>query len=243
MSLMLILDVKTCWSSTHQMLCMSVSAFFWQSLLSSHIGCALDFAKEIDDIIGNHRDLRALELDTADWSAICLVAGWLKAFHSATTDMSNTKEPMFSTVHAIFHGLQDHIHLALADLPDSAPHQLTNGLIKAHKKLSNYYYHSDESPYYTWAACMLYIFPNFIFLLTVNFSLQYLIHGLCMKGSGETALQTAYFSQIWITHKINWRHSITRTMLIGLVDPPFEHRNRIHPFLQLVVVPLTLLKT
>ena len=28
---------------------------------------------------------------------------------------------------------------------------------------SDYYYRSDESPYYTWAACMLYIFPNFVF--------------------------------------------------------------------------------
>ena len=132
-------------------------------MLSSHLGHALDFAKEIDDFVGRHRDLRALELDTADWSAIHLVAGWLKAFRSATTDMSKTKEPMLSTVHAIFRGLQDHVRQALADLPDSAPHQLTNGLIEAHTKLSDYYYHSDESPYYTWAACMLYIFPNFVF--------------------------------------------------------------------------------
>ena len=132
-------------------------------MLSSHLGRALDFAKEIDDFVGRHRDLRALELDTADWSAIRLVAGWLKAFRSATTDMSKTKEPMLSTVHAIFRGLQDHVRQALADLPDSAPHQLTNGLIEAHTKLSDYYYRSDESPYYSWAACMLYIFPNFVF--------------------------------------------------------------------------------
>ena len=226
----------------HMKCYMSVSTFFWQSLLSSHIGRALDFVKEIDDFIGHHWDLCALELNTADWSAICLVTGWLKAFCSATTDMSKTKELMLSTVHAIFCGLQDHARQALADLPDSAPHQLTNSLIEAHKKLSDYYYCSDESPYYTWAACMLYIFPNFVFLLTVDFYLQYLIHGLCMKGSGETALQTACFSWIWITHKINWRHSITRTMQIRLINPPFEHCNRIHPFLQLVVVPLTLLK-
>ena len=137
-------------------------------MLSRRIGRALDFAKEIDDFVGRHRDLRALELDVADWSAIRLVAGWLKVFRSATTDMSKTKEPMLSTVHAIFRGLQDHVRQALADLPDSAPHQLRNGLIEAHKKLSDYYYRSDESPYYTWASCMFYAFPYFVFLLTID---------------------------------------------------------------------------
>jgi len=167
-----------------------------QSLLNSPIGRALDFAKEINDFVGRHRDLRALELNAADWSAIRLITGWLKAFHSATTDMSKMKEPMLSTVHAIFRSLQDHVRQALANLPDSAPHQLTNGLIEAHKKLSDYYYHSDESLYYTWAACMLYTFPYFVFLLTVDFYFQYSIPGLCMKGSGETAFRTPCFS--WI---------------------------------------------
>jgi hypothetical protein len=115
-------------------------------------GRALDFQKEVDDFVGLHRDLRALELDTADWEAISQVAGWLKAFRSATTEMSKTKEPMLSTVHAIFRGLQDHISTILADLPDSAPLKLKTGLLEAHKKLSEYYYRSDESPFYTWAA-------------------------------------------------------------------------------------------
>jgi hypothetical protein len=93
-----------------------------------------------------------------DWSAISLVAGWLKAFRSATTDMSKTKEPMLSTVHAIFRGLQDHISSTLAELPDSAPTQLRDGLLEAHKKLSEYYYRSDESPFYTWAASKSFYF-------------------------------------------------------------------------------------
>ena len=165
-------------------------------MLSSHLGCALDFAKEIDDFVGRHRDLRALELDTADWSAIRLVTGWLKAFRLATTDMSKTKELMLSTVHAIFRGLQDHVHQALADLPDSAPHQLTNGLIEAHTKLSDYYI-VQTSLHTTLGLLVCFIFsPILFFLLTVDFYLQYLIHGLCMKGSGETALRTACFSRI-----------------------------------------------
>lgn len=112
----------------------------------------MDFTKEIDDFVGRHRDLRALELDPDDWAAISQVAGWLKAFRSATTDMSKTKEPMLSTVHAVFRGLQDHVSSILRELPDSAPLQLRTGLVEAHTKLSEYYFRSDESPFYTWAA-------------------------------------------------------------------------------------------
>jgi hypothetical protein len=122
-------------------------------LILSSLGRALDFAEEIDDFVGRNRDLRALELDPNDWAAISQVAGWLKAFRSATTEMSKTKEPMLSTVHAIFRGLQDHVSSTLRELPDSAPSQLRTGLVEAHTKLSDYYFRSDESPYYTWAAC------------------------------------------------------------------------------------------
>jgi hypothetical protein len=115
-------------------------------------GRALDYSKEIDAYTGSNRDLRGLELEAADWEAISLVTGWLKAFRSATTEMSRTKKPMVSTVHAIFRGLQDHVKEILRELPDTALPQLRNGLLAAHQKLSEYYYKSDESPYYTWAA-------------------------------------------------------------------------------------------
>jgi len=117
------------------------------------LGHSLNFSNEIDDFVARHCDLQALELDTNDWAAISQVAGWLKAFHSATTDMSKTKEPMLSTVHAIFWGLQDHVSSILHELPDSAAPQLWTGLVQAHQKLSDYYFQSDESPFYTWAAC------------------------------------------------------------------------------------------
>ena len=118
-----------------------------------HLGRALDFAKDIDDFVGHNRDLRALDLDTDNWEAISQVADWLNTFRSATTQMSKTKQPMLLTVHAIFCGLQEHVAKLLHDLPDSAPSQLRTGLVEAHTKLSDYYYHSDESPYYMWAAC------------------------------------------------------------------------------------------
>ena len=104
---MLILDVRTRWSSTHQML----RKFFFLSRSSIDlffIGRALDFSKEIDTFTGSNRDFRSLELDPAEWEAITLVYNWLKAFRSATTEMSTTKKPMLSTVHAIFRGLEDH---------------------------------------------------------------------------------------------------------------------------------------
>jgi len=52
----------------------------------------------------------------------------------------------------MFWGLQEHIRSTLAELPDSAPTELRDGLVEAHQKLSEYYYRSDESPFYTWAA-------------------------------------------------------------------------------------------
>ncbi|KAJ6570745.1 hypothetical protein B0H10DRAFT_1671871, partial [Mycena sp. CBHHK59/15] len=58
---MLILDVRTRWSSTHQML-----------------RRALDYRKAIDDFVYHNRELRDLELSDADWKAIELVTDWLK---------------------------------------------------------------------------------------------------------------------------------------------------------------------
>ena len=100
----------------------------------------MDFSKEIDDFIGHHCDLCALKLDSDDWAAISQVSSWLKAFCSATTEMSKMKEPMLSSVHAIFCRLQEHVAKTLHDLVDSAPLQLHNGLVEAYRKLSDYYF-------------------------------------------------------------------------------------------------------
>jgi hypothetical protein len=48
-------------------------------------GRALDFLAEIDDFIFQNEDLRNLALTEAEWESITQVAGWLKAFRSATT--------------------------------------------------------------------------------------------------------------------------------------------------------------
>lgn len=83
---------------------------------------------------------------------IVQVTDWLGAFRAATTQMSTSKQSMLSSTLAIFRGLQEHIRLIYGNLPASTPHRITASLLDAHKKLSDYYYRYDQSPFYTWAA-------------------------------------------------------------------------------------------
>ena len=149
---MLILDVRTQWSSTHQIMRKS-SLTQLISFVDHDIERALDFMAEIDDFIFQNEDLCSLALTEAEWESITQVAGWLKAFRSATTQMSTIKQPMLSTAHTIFCGLQDEVRNALHSLPNSTSPMIKDGLLAAHQKLSNYYYRFDISPFYIWAAC------------------------------------------------------------------------------------------
>jgi hypothetical protein len=69
---------------------------------------------------------------------------------------------MLSTTHAIFRGLQDDLRQSLIDLPNSAPTYLKTALVRAHRKLSDYYTKLDESPFYIWASCKCSLFHMFI---------------------------------------------------------------------------------
>ena len=60
---------------------------------------------------------------------------------------------MLSTTHAVFRSLQDELREIIRDLPDSVPPSLKQGLTDAHRKLSDYYYKIDTSPYYLWSSC------------------------------------------------------------------------------------------
>jgi len=117
------------------------------------VGRALDYRNTIDSFVSRNKDLHALELSNANWESIKLVASWLKSFRFATTEMSTTKSPMLSTTHAIFRGLQDEIKDILRSLPNSVSPKIKLGLTDVHRKLSDYYYQYDASPFYTWAAC------------------------------------------------------------------------------------------
>jgi hypothetical protein len=66
--------------------------------------------------------------------------------------MSSTKTPMLSMTHAVFRGLQDEIKDILRNLPNSVSPSIKMGLTDAYRKLSDYYYEYDASPFYTWAA-------------------------------------------------------------------------------------------
>jgi hypothetical protein len=112
----------------------------------------MDYRTVLDDFVAKNRELRKHELQDEDWEAIALVAQWLKSFRSATTQMSTTKRPMLSSTHAIFRGLQDSLTESLRSLPNDTPTLLRRALLNAHRKLSDYYGKSDESPYYTWAS-------------------------------------------------------------------------------------------
>jgi hypothetical protein len=106
-----------------------------------------------------NRELYPYELSDEDWSSIRMVSLWLKSFRSATTQMSMTSAPMLSTMLAVFRGLQDDIKTILRSLAATVSPLIKIGLLDAHEKLSEYYYKYDESPFYTWAACMS--FPSF----------------------------------------------------------------------------------
>ena len=121
-------------------------------------GRALDYRDTIDSFVSRNKDLHALELSNTDWESLKLVTSWLKSFQSATTEMSTTRVPMLSTTHAIFRGLQDDIKNILRDLPNSVSPKIKLGLTDAHRKLSEYYYQFDVSPFYTWAACTCALF-------------------------------------------------------------------------------------
>ena len=124
--LMLILDVKTRWSSTHQML-RKYLLYRYCCQLMPFIGWFLDFRSVINVHVAASDDLAQYRISTAEWDAITLVTGWLN-------------------------GLQEDVKHDLCDLPNSTPASLTAGLMGAHRKLSDYYFKSDVSPYYTWAS-------------------------------------------------------------------------------------------
>ncbi|KAJ7189767.1 ribonuclease H-like domain-containing protein [Mycena pura] len=132
---MLILDVKSRWSSTHQMM-----------------SRALKYRTAINEFIANNRDLRSVELTMQDWDAITMVTDWLLNLRAATTEMSATSRPMLSSTHSIFRGLQKTLTTKLAALPEDSPPEFIEGLTKAHRKLTDYYYKFDQFPFYIWAA-------------------------------------------------------------------------------------------
>ncbi|KAJ7587750.1 hypothetical protein C8J56DRAFT_759539, partial [Mycena floridula] len=106
------------------------------------------YQEAIDMFCRRHDELYYYHLSYHNWESIKLVMDWLKSFRSATTQMSATKTPMLSSTHAIFRGVQDDLRHILRGLPHSTPDALKQGLFAAYRKLSDYHYKFDESPFY-----------------------------------------------------------------------------------------------
>ncbi|KAJ6575957.1 hypothetical protein DFH09DRAFT_1311412 [Mycena vulgaris] len=132
---MLILDVKTRWSSTHQMM-----------------DRAVKYRDSVTKFISENPDLHGDDLTVQDRNAISLVSDWLSNLRSSTSQMSTTSRPMLSSTHAIFRGLQTTLKEKLVALPKESSPELVEGLSKAHRKLSDYYYKYNQSSLYIWAT-------------------------------------------------------------------------------------------
>jgi hypothetical protein len=127
-------------------------------LTQIHPGRALDFRKPILNYVNENEDLAEYALTPSEWTALKQVSDWLKSYRYATTKMSTTKQPMLSTTHAVFRWLQDELKAAIAALPSTADPALLEGLVAAHRKLSDYFSKFDESRYYSWATRLFYLF-------------------------------------------------------------------------------------
>jgi hypothetical protein len=66
--------------------------------------------------------------------------------------MSTTKKPMLSQTHAVFRSLQAEIRSIISRLPETVDVNLKQGLLNAHKKLSDYFHLFDQSDYCMWAS-------------------------------------------------------------------------------------------
>jgi len=122
-----------------------------ESLNSPSLGHALDYQNEVDSFVAKNKDLRQYELLSQDWSAIELATSWLKGFRSATMQMSTTKHSCYSSTHAVFKGLQDHVGDQIRELPSTSSSKVCNALVACHCKLSDYFFKVDKSPYPIWA--------------------------------------------------------------------------------------------
>ena len=106
----------------------TIDTFSFLSLnLILPLGRALNNCKSIETFVLHYKDIQPFKLSEDEWNTVTLVTAWLKSFWSATTQMSATKTPMLSTMHAIFYGLQGDVQDILHSLLDTTAPELKKG--------------------------------------------------------------------------------------------------------------------
>jgi hypothetical protein len=113
---------------------------------------AIKYRTAITSFIAANRDLKGSQMTVEDWDAIILISERLFIFRCATSERPRTSRPMLSSTHSTFRGLQKKLKEKLAALPEETDPEPVQGLTDARRKLSDYYYKYDQSPFYIWAA-------------------------------------------------------------------------------------------
>ncbi|CAA7270448.1 unnamed protein product [Cyclocybe aegerita] len=97
---------------------------------------AAELKKPLNNFVAKTCQLRPYELTDQDWTSVKMVMDWLHIFKDATQQML------------------DKLKTILHSLPANVPTNVKNGLVRAHQKLSDYYFKFDQSPHVCWAALL-----------------------------------------------------------------------------------------
>ncbi|KAH8930303.1 hypothetical protein BT69DRAFT_1311007 [Atractiella rhizophila] len=132
---MLILDVRTRWGSTHDMLDLGLRY------------------KDVIETYSNRHELPSmLHLSEKEWNSVEQVCKWLAIFRQATYDMSMNKASCLSQTLGVYHSLLGFLKEEISRLTNTVvDKEYRQALLDCYYKLSDYHYRSDLSPYYIYA--------------------------------------------------------------------------------------------
>jgi len=119
--LALILDVKTRWSSTYQML-----------------KRALVLIRVLQYLLVQKPALSKLSFSSSDWELLALVRDFLRKFSQTTKMIEGSKYPTLSLVVPFFNNLRDHVLSWKNDV--AKPDEIREAAVVADEKLDKYYY-------------------------------------------------------------------------------------------------------
>ncbi|CAG8848888.1 25120_t:CDS:2, partial [Racocetra persica] len=131
----LILDVKTRWNSTHNMLTRS-----------------LELRKALDAVASLDKDLQSLKLDHNVWNKIQEVANILKIFLRVIQIISLAKYPLLASTIPIYNYLIKELELYHNNLDLS--YEVTIAINMGLKKLKTYYSKTNDLAIYTIAVML-----------------------------------------------------------------------------------------